>query len=131
MVFQRKLDLREAFLDVGHDGGKITAARIGADVNSPFEILSGDDVRTGLEAYLRDIGELDLPSVRRVDQELAHAGCVLAGIWRAPHIDVISSAVLKDVGNLGPSDECRCGAAHVAGFDAVTLGRRQVGSISI
>ena len=40
VVFQRKLDLREAFLNVGDDGGKITPARIGADVDAPSEILS-------------------------------------------------------------------------------------------
>ena len=82
---------------------------------------------TRFQADLRDILELDLPLVRRVDQELADAGCILAGIWRAPHIDVIGSTVFEDVSNLGPGDECRCRAAHIARFDAVAFGRCQVG----
>jgi len=51
----------------------------------------------------------------------------LAGIRRAPNVDVIRSAVFEHVSNLGPGDECRRRAADIARFDAVTSGRFQIG----
>ncbi len=101
-------------------------SHFGADVDAPRVVFTIDDVLRRRDAHVGHIAQPHVPAVGRVDQQVANAAQAVARLRRAPHVHVVGLAVPEDVADFFARQQGRRRPAHVAGFEAIALGRREI-----
>ena len=127
IVLQRELDLGKTLLHLVGDSGKIAAAGIGRDIDPTPEIFAGDDVGARLDADICDFLQSHRATIGRVDQQLAERCDVVAGVRRAPDLDIVGTSGLEQVTDFRPGNQGGRGPAHIAWLQTIFLGLSKVG----
>src|SRR5918993_5443583 len=126
MVLARQIHSRNGLLHGAHGGAEISSLHVGADVDAARLLRVFYGVWSRRETNVSHLLQSNLLAPWRVNGKLAQAAHAVAGLWRAPDVDVVCLAALEDVADFLAGDQCGGLPAHVARLDAVVLRRGEV-----
>jgi hypothetical protein len=122
----REIDAPEGGLDIANDRAEVTPLDVRVDIYLPEQALVLDAVGRRSHEDVRDLAERHRTAKGGVHRQSRDRTEIAARVGRAPDVDVVGLPPEEEVADLLARDECRGGAADVAGLDPERAGLREV-----